>query len=240
MQIFGGGSPTAARVWFISRRPRPQPAFEHRQRGPPCGSTERGARRLHADREEREPRLVDRVHMGDQRRAQRRRPLGRQRRRQREDVADATSGSKSSNRGASARAASAADVFPLVAGGGGGKVSYSSAAVKCIPSRLDRVAPALPRLDQDRVATTAEGPGERYRGEGVTGSPNAATKKRIASHDRPAARGRSPPLRHPVGARRGRRRAARRRSRVQGKPARSAAGTAPTRRCRRAGSCPPP
>ena len=77
-----------SRCRLRSRRPCSRPMFSARCPGSPDASPDRRARRLQADREERQARLDHRVDVGDQGRQRHPGLLGRQRRRQGEDVAD--------------------------------------------------------------------------------------------------------------------------------------------------------
>ena len=137
--------------------------------GPPDGAPERRARRLQADREERQARLDHRVDVGDQGRQRHAGLLGGQRRRQGEDVADDACGRISSSSGSSARAASAAWSPSAESGSGGGNIRYSSAAAKPspAPSTASRRSSQVSIIDL--VAAPAQRPSQRDRREDVPG-----------------------------------------------------------------------
>ena len=130
---------------------------------------ERRARRLQADREERQARLDHRVDVGDQGRQRDPGLLCRQRRRQGEDVADddvrphllEQRQQRPRRLGrvvAVGRVGVGRREHPVFLGRG-----------EAEPGALDRLAPLLPGLDHDLVAALAQRPPQRDRREDVPG-----------------------------------------------------------------------
>ena len=137
--------------------------------GAPDRSPERRSRRLQADREEGQARLDHRVDVGDQGRQRHAGLLGRQRRRQGEDVADDDVRPHLLEQGQQ-RSRRLGGVLPV----GGVRIRRREHAVflgggKAEPGALDRGPPLLPGLDRDLVAATAQRPSQRDRREDVAG-----------------------------------------------------------------------
>ena len=137
--------------------------------GPPDGAPERRARRLQADREERQARLDHRVDVRDQGRQRHPGALGRQRRRQGEDVADGDVGphllqQRQQRPRRLGRVLAVGGVrfgrreHPVFLGRG-----------EAEPGALDRRPPLLPGLDHDLVPAPGQRPPQRDRREDVPG-----------------------------------------------------------------------
>ena len=137
--------------------------------GPPDRPPERRPRRPQPDREEGQPRLDDRVDVRDQGRQRHPGPLGRQRRRQREDVADGD---------VRPHLLQQRQQRPSCLGGvlavGGVRLRRREHPVflcrgKAEPGSLDGGPALLPGLDHDLVPARRQGASEGDRREGVAG-----------------------------------------------------------------------